>query len=85
MSNALPVVVNEPSTTEHTGVTGPRIRCPLCEWTPHRKDVWSCTCGNLWHTFETGGVCPACFLQWSTTQCFSCHVFSAHAAWYEYD
>ena len=54
----LPSPVNEPSTTEYKGVTGPRIRCPLCEWTPHRNDVWNCTCGNLWHTLETGGGMP---------------------------
>lgn len=33
----------------------PRIRCPLCGWSPRKEDLWSCTCGNEWNTFDTGG------------------------------
>ncbi len=40
--------------------SGPRIRCPLCDWSPRQEDRWSCSCGHSWNTFETGGVCPAC-------------------------
>ena len=36
--------------------SGPRIRCPLCGWSPRKEDVWSCTCGHLWNTFDTRGV-----------------------------
>jgi len=55
-----------------TGPSGPRIRCPLCGWTPRKEDLWSCTCGHEWNTFDTGGVCPACLHQWNETQCLSC-------------
>src|SRR6266852_8293404 len=40
--------------------SGPRIRCPLCGWSPRKDDRWSCSCGHEWNTFDTGGVCPAC-------------------------
>ncbi len=35
--------------------SGPRIRCPLCGWSPRKEDEWFCTCGNEWNTFDTGG------------------------------
>src|SRR6187431_2531823 len=41
---------------EKTGPTGPRIRCPLCRWTPRPNDRWACTCGEHWNTFDTGGI-----------------------------
>ena len=28
------------------GPSGPRIRCPLCGWSPRKNDLWSCACGN---------------------------------------
>jgi len=60
----------------------PCIRCPLCGWSPRKKDKWFCACGNEWNTFDTGGVCPACLHQWSETQCLSCSRWSAHSDWY---
>src|SRR5947208_966750 len=36
----------------------PRIRCPLCGWSPRKEDRWSCTCGNEWNTFDTEGCAP---------------------------
>jgi len=78
------VTITETREEEYTGVSGPRIRCPLCEWMPGKNETWSCECGNLWNTFETGGVCPACLTQWPSTQCHSCHGWSAHSDWYEY-
>jgi hypothetical protein len=36
----------------------PRIRCPLCGWSPRKDDKWFCTCGYEWNTFDTGGVVP---------------------------
>jgi len=68
---------------ERTGPSGPRIRCPLCGWTPDAGSLWSCTCGHAWNTFDTGGVCPACLHQWTTTQCPVCHGWSAHSDWYQ--
>jgi hypothetical protein len=62
--------------------SGPRIRCPLCGWSPRKEDLWSCTCSNEWNTFDTGGVCPACLHQWASTQCLSCTRWSPHSDWY---
>lgn len=83
-------VVIEPDVTtgageeKRSGPSGPRIRCPVCGWTPSEHDLWSCTCGHEWNTFDTGGVCPACLHQWTSTQCLACHQWSAHADWYVY-
>jgi len=63
--------------------SGPRIRCPLCNWSPGRHDQWSCTCGHSWNTFDTGGVCPECLFQWKSTQCLACGRWSPHSEWYE--
>jgi len=68
-----------------TGLTGPKIRCPKCEWKPKETDLWGCECGHAWHTFDTGGVCPACIRQWPSTQCLSCLAWSAHSSWYDYE
>ena len=78
------ITVPENDVTEHLGLTGPKIRCPLCEWKPQSLDVWNCNCGCAWHTFDTGGVCPACLHMWPMTQCLSCAGWSAHSDWYEY-
>ena len=79
-----PGVETEVGGEEYTGVTGPKIRCPLCEWTPGEKDIWVCACGHEWNTFDTGGVCPSCLHRWKTTMCLSCKAWSAHSAWYQY-
>jgi hypothetical protein len=36
---------------------------PLCACSPRKDDLWSCTCGREWNTFDTGGVCPVCLHQ----------------------
>jgi len=59
--------------------SGPRIRCPLCGWSPRRDDLWSCSCGRAWNTFDTGGVCPGCLHHWASTQCLSCTRWSLHS------
>jgi len=56
------------------------VRDPL----PPRDELWGCTCGHQWHTFDTGGVCPGCIKQWHSTQCHQCKGWSAHSDWYEY-
>ena len=62
--------------------SGPRIRYPLCGWSPRKDDQWFCTCGYERNTFDTGGVCPSCLHQWTETQCLSCSRWSAHSDWY---
>ena len=69
---------------DDTGPVGPRIRCPLCRWSPRPQDRWSCTCGETWNTFDTGGICPGCMHQWTSTQCLQCGRWSPHSDWYEY-
>jgi hypothetical protein len=49
---------------------------------PARTTVGLCSCGHLWNTFETGGVCPACLHQWTSTQYLSCARWSPHSDWY---
>lgn len=62
-----------------------KIRCPQCRWQPGREDRWWCRCGHTWNTFDTGGRCPACSLQWLETACLSCKQWSLHSAWYAED
>jgi hypothetical protein len=69
-----------PISTGHGG-----IRCPLCRWAPREGDLWMCSCGYAWNTFDTGGVCPACLRQWTETQCPVCGGWSAHSDWYSPD
>lgn len=60
-----------------------KIRCPKCGYRPKRSDRWSCTCGHMWNTFDTRGVCPGCDAKWRDTACPSCHQWSLHEDWYE--
>lgn len=68
---------------EGTGAKGRRIRCPLCQWKPTRDSRWSCRCGHVWNTFDTGGQCPQCGHAWKYTACLRCHAWSRHEDWYE--
>lgn len=85
LKKSRPSPVDVPRTTdEHRPHTGPpRIRCPRCAWAPRRDARWSCSCRHEWHTFDTGGVCPACQRVWAQTQCPKCNAWSPHADWYE--
>jgi hypothetical protein len=56
---------------KHLDPSGPRIRCPLCGWSPRKNDRWMCRCGHRWNTFDTGGVCPAYLRQGTSTPCLS--------------
>ena len=38
--------------------SGPRIRSPLCGWSPRKDDLWSCTCGDEWNQFRYGRSVP---------------------------
>lgn len=78
------------------GNTSERIRCPVCEWTPHAGARWCCHgegtpeppfpwCGTTWNTFDTRGRCPGCSHQWKWTSCLRCGCFSLHEDWYECD
>jgi len=49
---------------------------------PVSSSRWMCSCGCVWNTFETGGVCPDCGKAWTDTQCLACHGWSRHQAWY---
>ena len=64
-----------------------KIACPKCNWEPTPSDMWRCTCGHVWHTFDTGGVCPSCKKAWEMTQCLApsaggCSKQSPHLEWY---
>ena len=47
------------------------IRCPMCGLPPPKGAKWECTCGCVWNTFETRGVCPNCGKRWGETECRS--------------
>lgn len=82
MAPSVPEINTNAGDKEGSGSFGLRIRCPRCGWRPGRNDKWSCTCGCVWNTFETGGVCPECLHQWTSTQCLSCRRWSPHSDWY---
>jgi hypothetical protein len=64
----------------------PEIFCPACGYRPGHEDRWNCvpSCGTVWNTFWTRGVCPGCSVKWPKTQCPSCAEYSLHEAWYHY-
>lgn len=61
---------------------GRLIRCPKCLFQAPGGLRWSCKCGHVWNTFETGGKCPACRFQWEETMCPNCGEMSEHRTWY---
>lgn len=67
------------------GVADICIACPKCDWRPHPRDLWRCTCGHVWNTFSTHSVCPACGKVWKQTQCHPCGQWSDHEDWYHDD
>jgi hypothetical protein len=77
-----PEIATGIKTGDRGGPKGPRILCPKCGWEPREGDLWACTCGHTWNTFDTGGVCPGCMRQWEVTQCLRCSEYSPHSDWY---
>lgn len=64
-----------------------RIACPKCDFEPLPTDLWECSCGHVWNTFDTHGRCPACGKVWRDTQCLDgyaggCSRWSPHIDWY---
>ena len=76
------VLDHEPDQEKGLTPPGPRIRWPLCGWSPRKDDQWSCSCGHELNTFDTEGMCPACLQQWTETECLSCARWSFHSDWY---
>lgn len=64
----------------------PENFCPKCGYRPRPEDRWSCvpSCGALWNTFWTAGVCPTCSYAWPVTACPSCAEYSPHKQWYHW-
>ena len=62
----------------------PEIFCPRCAWRPKAESRWQCmpSCGTVWNTYWTRGVCPGCHYKWDVTQCLECTEISPHADWY---
>ena len=60
------VVDREPDQEASLEPPGSQIRCPLCDWSPRKDDLWICDCGHIWNTIETG-VCPARLHRWTST------------------
>jgi hypothetical protein len=62
------------------------IYCPKCSWRPSATDRWICnpSCGTVWNTFWTRGLCPGCGEQWQDTACLRCRKWSPHESWYHY-
>jgi Zn-finger nucleic acid-binding protein len=56
-------------------------RCPDCRSPATRWDRWNCSCGYVWDTFLTEGVCPRCKKTWSKTRCPRCGVSSPYQKW----
>ncbi len=60
------------------------VACPKCDWRPEPVHRWECSCGYVWNTFETGGICPVCACHWEETLCPECGCWSDHEDWYHF-
>jgi hypothetical protein len=57
-----PIIIPDRDLERDRDPSGPRIRCPLCGWSPRKEDKWFCNCGHEWNTFDTGAVCPPAYI-----------------------
>ena len=47
--------------------------CPACRANPQIGNFWMCSqCKNMFDTFQTQAVCPACATQYALTSCLDC-------------
>ena len=81
-TNPFETVKEKKATNDHRDC-GSKIRCPKCKGSPRKNDCWQCLCLHEWNTFDTGGVCPNCTMQWQETFCLACDQWSKHSDWYE--
>lgn len=59
-------------------------RCPNCQAHPLKGNFWNCgRCGTAFDTFESGGNCPSCGLNYDTTTCPECRRGYPMATWRE--
>ena len=75
-------VTKDPALEDDDKTRRAKIRCPRCAWVPGATDRWMCSCGFMWNTFDTHGLCPACQYQWKDTACPACCEWSPHDDWY---
>jgi Zn-dependent protease len=59
--------------------------CPSCRTEPLLGERWKCgKCGQKFDTFLTGGICPHCAAQYSTTMCGDCGKSSPMGEWVDH-
>jgi len=56
--------------------------CPHCGQHPPRGELWRCSCGMQFDTFQNGGSCPACTRAFPATSCPFCLQAAPLAQWY---
>ena len=54
-----PTIVPDLEEDKSPGPSGPRIRCPLCGWSPRKEDHWFCTCGHVVEYVRYGRRLPS--------------------------
>ena len=56
--------------------------CPSCSAKPPLGAYWRCSrCNNTFDIFQSQGICPACGMQYPTTQCLDCGKSSPLQLW----
>jgi len=58
------------------------LKCPSCGTAPPIGNYWGCAnCRQSFDTFESGGRCPHCGTQYSSTMCLDCRHNSPVHEW----